>query len=161
MKIVLSLFAIGMLLTVAPMTIAGENPWFDMEKCAICKNLTAEPGLMQHFQKWEHFNTTNGLVSLSVVDKEYVSALKKAAANMDAAAANLGKGPMPYLCGSCLAYGEIMQAGAKYEEFESDNIFVSTLTSDKPEVIAKIHAWTDRTNAEMAKMAPPQAESKQ
>lgn len=158
MKTYLSLFVIGSLLAAIPAAVAEETPWFDMEKCAMCRNLMAEPGLMQHFTKWEHYKTANGLVSLSVVDKEYVPAFKKAAANMDAVSAGFSSGKLPYLCGSCMAFGDIMMAGAKYEEFESDNIFISSLSSDKPEVIAKIHSWTDRTIAEMAKMTPPPQE---
>lgn len=157
---------------VAFILIAGtpppEKPWFDMQNCAVCKNLTAEPGLMQHFTKWEHFKTADGMMNLSVVDKEYVDAYKRAQANMDAVIEKMKTtGEMPYLCGSCMAYGEILQAGAKEEKFESDNIFMSSLTCDKPEVVAKIHAWVDRTQAELAKMQQekskeetPQAEPK-
>lgn len=140
--------------------MAQEPPWFDMHNCAICKNLMAEPGLMDHFTKWEHYKTANGMLNLSVVDKEYVPAYKKACANIDATIAKFGEGEMPYLCGSCIAFGEIMEAGAKYEEFESDNIFMSTLTSEKPEVIQQIHAWVDRTHEEMAKMEQMEKQKK-
>ena len=147
---------VALVVFAAFMLIAGtppqEKPWFDMQNCAVCKNLTAEPGLMQHFTKWEHFKTADGLMNLSVVDKEYVDAYKRAQANMDAVIEKMKQGEMPYICASCMAYGEIMQAGARYEQFESDNIFMSSLTCDKPEIVAKIHAWVDRTQAEMAKM---------
>ena len=163
-----NLVTVAFVVVVAFILIAGtppeEKPWFDMQNCAICKNLTAEPGLMQHFTKWEHFKTADGLMNLSVVDKEYVPAYKKAQANMDAVIEKMKQGgEMPYLCNACMAYGEIMQEGAKYEQFQSDNIFMSSLTCDKPEVVAKIHAWVDRTQAEMAKMQEmqkPQQEEK-
>ncbi len=141
-----------------------EKPWFDMQNCAFCKSLMAEPGLMQHMLKWEHFKTADGLINITVVDKDYTDAYKKAQANMDAVTARLEKGENLPLCGSCTMFGEILKEGAKYEKFQSDNIFVSSLTCDKPEVIAKIHTWVDSTQAEMAKMQkqekPKEAEPK-
>ena len=151
--VLIIVLAIAASILVAQTPPPAEKPWFDMQKCAVCKNLMTDPALMQHFTKWEHFKTADGLINLSVVDKDYIDAYKKAQANMDAVIEKMKTtGEVPYLCGSCMAYGEIMQEGAKYEQFQSDNIFMSSLTCDKPEVVAKIHAWVDRTQVEMAKM---------
>jgi hypothetical protein len=139
------------------MLAAQEKPWFDMENCAFCKTLTAEEGLMDHFKKWEHHNVDNGSVSISVVDKEYVPAFKRAMHNMEEVSKKLQQGEMLPMCGMCEAYGELMQMGAKWDEVESDDIFVSLIYSDKADVVAAIHAMTDRTNAEMKKMEQEKA----
>lgn len=135
----------------APVALA-ETPWFDMPNCAFCKNLTAEPGLMDHITKWEHKNISNGSMTITAVDLEYLSAFKRAMGNMEKTSEALKQGQMLPMCGMCQAFGMLMQQGAKYENVESGNIFVGMMQSDKPEVVAKIHEWTDRTNAEMKKM---------
>lgn len=28
----------------------GDEPWFDLEGCSMCKNFAAEPGLMEHIE---------------------------------------------------------------------------------------------------------------
>ena len=130
---------------------AGE-PWFDMENCAFCKNLTAEPELMDHMPKWEHHNVTNGSVSITEVDKEYLPAYKKAMANMEETSKKLEAGEQLPMCGMCKAYSALMMKGVKYEEVGSGNVFVLLMHSDDPEVVKEIHAMTDRTNEELKKM---------
>jgi hypothetical protein len=149
----------GLILTVilGIMLIAGsalaeeEKPWFDLENCAFCKNLSAEEGLLDNFPKWEHYNIHNGMLTLSVVEKEYIPAFKNAIANMNKVVKQLEAGENVHLCGMCESFGSLMMAGVKIEEIESENIFVSMMTSDNPEVVEQIHQHTDRTNDEYAK----------
>ena len=132
--------------------MADEKPWFDMENCAFCKNLLAEEGLMDHITMWEHHKTNNGSVTITVVDEKYVEAYKHAMAMMDEVGKEMEQGKQVYMCGMCEAYGALMMKGAQWEVVESGNVFVTMNYSDDPEVVKEIHAMTDRTKAEMAKL---------
>ena len=109
------------------MLAAQEKPWFDMQNCAFCKNLTAEEGLMDHITKWDHHNVDNGSVCITVVDKEYLEAYKRAMHNMEEVGKKLEQGEMLPMCGLCKAYGELLKMGAKRDMVESDNVFVSIM----------------------------------
>lgn len=151
-KLTISSVVVSLVLLSFSMLAAQEKPWFDMENCAFCKNLAAEEGLMDHITKWDHHNVSNGSVCISVVDKECVEAYKRAMHNMEEVGKKLEQGEMLPMCGMCKAYGELMKMGAKWDEVESDNIFVSIMYSDNPDVVAAIHAVTNRTNDEIKKM---------
>jgi len=144
--------ALAFTLIVFVIATAQDKSWFDMENCAFCKNLTAEPGLMDHITKWDHHNVKNGSVSVTVVDEAYLPAYKKAMMGMEATAKKMQAGEKLPMCGMCEAYGAAMMKGAQSEEVQSGNIFVSLMYSNDPEVINEIHAMTDRTNDEMMKM---------
>ena len=143
---------LAFMLMVFVIATAQDKPWFDMENCAFCKNLSAQPGLMDHLTKWEHHNVKNGSVSITEVDKEYIDAYKKAIMGMEATAKRMQAGEMLPMCGMCEAYGAVMMKGAQSEEVQSGNIFISLMYSDDPEVVNEIHALTDRTNDEIMKM---------
>ena len=49
-----------------------------------------------------------------------------------------------------------MQQGAKLEEIDSDNVFITMMYAEDPAVIEQIHMHTDRTNDELAKMSEMQ-----
>jgi hypothetical protein len=148
--------ALAFTLIVFVIATAQDKPWFDMENCAFCKNMTAEPGLMDHITKWEHHNVKNGSVTVTVVDEAYLPAYQKAMMGMEATAKKMQAGEKLPMCGMCEAYGAAMMKGAQVDEVQSGNIFVDLMYSDDPEVISEIHAMTDRTNAEMKKMMETQ-----
>jgi hypothetical protein len=56
------------------------------------------------------------------------------------------------LCGFCTSYSALVEAGAKVQEFETANGMVSLVTSDKPEVVKKIHEHAKRTIKEYESM---------
>jgi hypothetical protein len=143
------LAVIVMIMALFMIATAQDKPWFDMEKCAFCSQLMAEQGLMDHMPKWEHHNTKTGGMTITVVDPEFVPAYKRAMAKMEEVGMKLQQGEQVYICGYCEAYGALM---IQFDQVESDNIFVYTAYSDKPELVDEIHAYIDRTNAEMAKM---------
>ena len=137
-------------------TADEEKAWFDLGNCDFCKNLMAEEGLMDHITKWEHHNTHNGSLTIAVVDKEYVPAFKRAGKNMEMVAERLKNGEQVNMCGMCMSYGNLMQQGAKLEEIDSDNVFITMMYAEDPAVIEQIHMHTDRTNDELAKMSEMQ-----
>lgn len=148
----ISLCVLIVSLALLVVTSADEKPWFDMENCAFCKNLKAEEGLMDNITKWEHHNVKNGTVSITVVNKEYLPAYKRAMDGMEKTSQRMEAGEQLPMCGMCEAYGAAMMKGAQWDEIQSGNTFVSIMYSSEPEVISEIHALTDRTNQEMEKM---------
>ena len=151
-------FVGALLLFSSALLVAGDDeaekadkPWFDMENCAMCKNLIAEPGLLEH-SDWENHKIDNGAVIVTTVDEEYLPAMKEASKKMQAVAEKLMAGEKHYLCGMCSAYGELYMSGAKVQSVETNHGFVEIFTSDDPATVAKIHAFADKNNEEMAKM---------
>ena len=148
--------AVALVCVVAAPVLAGsptgEKPWFDMQNCAICKAMTAEPGLMEHMTM-NTYATATGMVDVCTVDPAYKEAFDRAGAKMMATIKDLeaGKDVGP-LCGYCTSYGMLMKAGAKSEMFDMPNGSVSVMSSTNPAVIAKIQAHAKRTTEEMAKM---------
>ena len=127
---------------------SDDGSWFDMQKCEMCKPLMEEQGLMNHMT-WEHHNISSGLVSITKVDRDYLDSYKTARAKMNAVSQKMMKGEPVYLCNMCKSMGAIMQSGASTDMVQSGNTFVWVTSSGDPEVVKKIHAWTDRTNREM------------
>lgn len=151
-KRMIGLLVVSLAMLSFSVSTAQDRPWFDMENCSFCKNLLAEEGLMDHFTKWEHHNVDNGSVSITVVDKEYLEPYLRAAHNMDEVAKRLQQGENLPMCGMCQAYTDVMKMGARWDDVQSDNMFVSLWYSDDPDVVARIHAVTNTTNDELKKM---------
>ncbi|MBD3219056.1 MAG: hypothetical protein GF310_12345 [candidate division Zixibacteria bacterium] len=163
----LFLVVLGVLLIFGTLLIAGDEkgekadkPWFDMENCAMCKNLVAEPGLLEN-SDWENHKIDNGAVIVTTVDEEYLPAMKKASKQMQEVAEKLMAGEKHYLCGMCSAYGELYMSGAKVQSVETNHGFVEIFTSDDPATVEKIHAFADKNNEEMAKMMEMEHEHKE
>ncbi len=130
----------------------GEGEWFDLEGCAICKNMAAEEGLMEHMQ-WETHLVSNGCMSVAVIDPAYVAKMERAEKNMKAVMAKLEAGEQMPLCGFCMSYGNLIANGVNYEEIETGwGTHISLMTSDKPEVVEMIQAHAQKTIDEYAKM---------
>jgi len=152
---------------VAVVAFAGEeeksptnSPWFDLENCDFCKHLSAQEGLMDHMD-WENINFAAGSMSVTTVAPGYEDKFKKAIQLMEEAGKKMMAGEKLHMCGMCQSMGELFQTGkAQYESFETKGGWVSLTTSTDPETIKKIHAHTDRTNEEFAKMVAAEAHEK-
>ncbi len=136
----------------------GEAKWFDMENCGMCKNLSAEKGLMQNM-KWEQHNISNGVMSVCTVTPEFMEAHKRAEKNMEAMSKKLMSGEKIEMCGSCMALGSLFPKGLKHEKVDTENGGITLFTSDNPEVVKELHAWADKNAEEMKKMIPGTKES--
>lgn len=130
---------------------AQETPWFDLEKCDMCKNMTAEKGLMEHME-WENHLTKDGMMSVTVVAEGYEEAFHRSMKNMEAAGQKMMSGEKLYLCGFCQSYGALHMAGANFENFETEAGYINLVSSTDPAVIEKIHAHGQRTIDEYEKM---------
>jgi hypothetical protein len=130
---------------------ADETPWFDLDHCAMCKNMTAEKGLMDHMT-WENYLTKDGMMSVTVVAEGYEKAFDRSMKNMQATSEKLMSGEKLYLCGFCQSFGALHLAGANFENFETEAGYINLVTSTDPAIIEKIHAHGQRTIDEYAKM---------
>ena len=151
-NISLLLGATALLILSVPMTFAAQDaPWFDLEKCSMCKHMTAEEGLMEHME-WENLLTKDGMMLVTVVDSKYEEAFHRSMKNMEAEGAKMMAGEELYLCGFCQSYGALHMAGANFENFESDLAYITLATSHDPAVVKIIHDHTQKTIDEYAKM---------
>ena len=136
-----------------------EIAWFDMDTCSICRSFAAEEGLMDHME-WDAQLISNGMFTIAMVQPEYREAFARAAEKMQAVISKLESGEQMHLCGFCMSYGSLMQAGAKVEEFDTKAGHVSLITSSNPEVVTLIHAHGQRTLDEAEKMEAEEMASK-
>lgn len=162
-------FGIAMLtLALITVTTHGDHhkekkgkAWLDLENCVICQPMGQRMDMMAEVT-WENHKIANGSLSASVVPAKYKGVMDKLHDQMKMTAEKVMKsGDLSKCCGFCTSYGELQAAGAKSEEIKTEFGVISLLTSDDPELVKKIHAHTDKTNAEFAKMveAESQAES--
>ena len=144
----------GLLVMMAlPAGAEEETPWFDMVNCEFCKHLMDNPALLDH-TVWEHHNISNGIINVTTVDPEYMDAYHNCTKAMQEAEAKMAKGEKVKMCGMCQAMGELMMSGAKVEHVPTERGHVMLITSDNPEMVAKIQAWGKRNQDEMEKMPP-------
>jgi len=148
--------SLSLLLSVAALvySFAGETKeesWFDMKNCEMCVAMSSTPHLMENMT-WEHFNVSNGMMTVTTINGDFVDAYRTSEAKMGETVEKLQAGKETKLCNACTAYGALMAQGAKYEKFDTMHGSVSMLSSDNPETIAMIQDWGNKTNSEMEKM---------
>ncbi len=159
-KIVAAIVFCGLLVAPLASVSAGQDgPWFDMENCKMCKGMAAEKGLMENTQ-WESHAIENGLITVCTVNKGFEEAYARAQKAMHETGDLLMKGEKMDLCGFCQSYSSLMMSGAKMEEVESNAAHLTLMTSNDADVVKKIHAHLERTNAEMAQMMKAMEEMK-
>jgi len=135
----------------AAAAIAGEAPWFDMDNCAMCKNLSKHEGLLENMS-WEQYNISNGIVAVAMVKPDYMKAYRTAHMEMGEVSERLYKGKQLEMCSSCSALGACLMEGASQEYVETSHGDVWIVTSDNKETVAKLQKWSKRNMDEMAKM---------
>jgi hypothetical protein len=121
-------------------------PWFDFKNCAMCKCM-ADEGLMDHV-KCETHVIDNGMLMFASIPADKKAAFEKCEKEMKAVAEKLKSGEKVALCGFCQSYGELMKAGAKEQDVVTAAGHIHLLTSDKPDVVKKIHEHAKTTIAE-------------
>ena len=137
-------------LVAAGIGAAQEKAWFDLN-CGMCKPMFEKPGLMDNVQ-WEQHKLTNGIVAITNVPKEYLDAYRTAHEEMMKIAEGLEKGETVDMCGSCMALGKCLMAGAHEEYVKTSTGDVWIVTSDNAETVAGLHKWLERNHKEMEKM---------
>lgn len=150
------------MLVLFSMTVAEDKPWFDMEKCELCKPFMEVPGLMMGME-YEQFELESGIVTVSTVKPDLLPAYRKAVAKMLAKVDQLEKGEQMYMCGMCTAHGDLMAKGATFEYFETKYGDLALFTSSDPALVAEIKAFAKKSEDEWKKMEAmmPQGETVQ
>ena len=143
----LSLVALGLMSTFLSAQDTSEKPWFDLENCAFCKNMSSQPGLMESI-KCDTIKLDNGMMMVSFIPDELKEAMSKANKGMEATVKQLEAGKQLPLCGFCECFGNLLMQGTKLQKKHGDNSEVTLLTSDDPEIIKQIHTMADRVNKE-------------
>ncbi len=129
-----------------------EKPWFDMKNCEFCSNLCKDPHLLENMT-WNHYDISNGLMSITTVKPEYRESYLEAQKAMQALGEEMMAGKKEVkMCGMCENYGKLSGLGAKVEVINAKEGDVVLMTSDNPEVVKLIHEHGQRTREEMAKM---------
>ena len=128
----------------------------DMEKCAVCKHLAANPALLQNMS-WETFKIDNGMLCVMSAPKEMKSELEalfqKMEAEMERIKADKLAGKEVEVCALCASMGELMETGAKEQEIKTATGMIHLMTSADPAVVQKIHASADQAIAMQKHMA--------
>ncbi len=152
MKVSLTLLMSVLVLAAFAMVGAEEPaPWFDLEKCAFCKQLGAEEGLIDHMHA-EYHSISDGILWVMSVDGEYKAAFDRAQMAMQNVGMEIQKsGEMPYMCRHCASYGEFMMAGVIPECVASGVGQICMMTSSDPEMVKKLQAFGQTNAEEMAK----------
>lgn len=135
----------------AVLAFAGDKPWFDMENCAMCKPMMANPELMQNMT-WEHHDISNGIISITTVAEDYMPAFQKLQAEFEATGKKLQAGEDLPLCGMCTKLSAMMMNGAKPEYIPTLHGSIMMVTASDTEMVTNLHDWAKRTNEELKKM---------
>ena len=142
---------------------AGDECWFDLENCSMCKHLVAEKGLLENME-WENYVIADGMLSVTHVAPGYEEAYGRCMHNMEQTGQQLMTGQQMYLCGFCQSYGGLHMAGAQFETVETGVGQIDLVTSSDPEVVEMIRIHAQRTideyNAMLAEGHAPGAPGK-
>lgn len=134
-------------------------PWFDMDHCPVCKSMTSNKELMEHMN-WETFVIDNGMLCVTTFPASEKEAMAKCKKEMEEAIAKVKSGKTEDLCGCCISFGALLEAGAKQKEIETATGCITMLTSDKPEVVKKIQDHAKRTIEEFTALKAGEPKNK-
>ncbi len=143
----LLLTAIGCLVV-----FAADEPWFDLKKCAFCKTLADQPGLVDHM-KTEYFNLHNGMMSITHIDKDYLPAFAKAQEAKKPIIQDLQAGKKVYTCPHCTTLGSLMMSGVIPDEVRSGENIVVVYTSNDSAMVAKLQDFGKKSAEGLAALA--------
>ena len=138
-----------------------EPPWFDLKNCAFCKHLDAEPGLIEHMQM-EWLDLPKGILMIGRVDEAYREAYERANKKMEKVGKHMMEtGEIPYMCGHCRAYGELIMLAGEPQHIRGELAEVLIWTSENPETVKKMQAFAKRTMDELAAFETPAADTEE
>lgn len=155
-KILLTLATMSILVVAALATAeekkTAEKPWYDMQNCVFCKELTAQPGLMEHM-KHDYHNVSTGTISVLQVDASHMDAFKKAMVGMQSVAGKMEQGKMPYMCQHCEMMGSLMMnSNIKIDQIETNFGSLTVYATQDSATMAMLHEFATRSNEEGKKM---------
>lgn len=147
-----SFLVIGLALLIC-VAFAQDKPWFDVKNCSFCKELTAQPGLLQHM-KYEYHNIDGGFMSITIVDKDWQEPYLKAMTAMQKVGEDMktSGNPVP-MCQFCTKFGEFMMKGTKSQVIHSELGDIFMMTSADTAIVTELQAFATRTREELTKLS--------
>ena len=136
--------AVMMLLSIAFIATASDEPWVDLKKCAFCRTLSDQPGLIEHM-KTEYHNLHNGTMSITHIDKEYQAAFAKAQEAMRPVVRDLQAGKQIYTCPHCTTIGSLMMSGVIPDQILSGDNTIVVYTSSDSTMVKKIQEFGQKS----------------
>jgi len=145
------LFAL-IIISALPMT-ADEGDWFDTEKCLYCKELAAEPGLLEHMDH-ELYDLERGAVSITTVSPEYLDRYRKVVDKMMVIGKEMaeGKHRKAYVCEHCEFFGLMIMQGVDVERVMTKSGEVLIMTSDDSVNVELIREYADKSRKAVERM---------
>jgi hypothetical protein len=139
-----------LLMTTAALAAAPTGNWFDLDNCAMCRNLTADEELFSNMQ-WENKLFANGLLEITKVPAHFEDRFQELSAKMQATGQKLMAGEQLPMCGMCQSYGTLMMAGATMDQITSGESHMTIISSQDPKIVAMIRTHGQTTIDEYAK----------
>lgn len=134
----------------ATMAMAGDSHWFDMENCGMCKPFMKHDKLIDNCN-WESYPIKSGLMMVTVVNDNYMSAFQMAQTEMNVISEKLKAGKDVQLCGSCNALSALFPRGLTAESIDTPRGNIHLFTAGDPEVVSALQKWDKRNSEEMKK----------
>jgi len=141
------LLTFALLLVSMSLAVAEDGgDWFDMKNCVFCKNISAEPGLLEHMTT-EYHHLDNGYISITAVTPEYHEAyVRMQQAMQKTAEGMMSAKSMPPMCPHCIKYGELMMTpGIKTQSVSTFAGDIMMMTSDNADQVRQLQAFADKT----------------
>jgi hypothetical protein len=131
---------------------AADEPWFDLEKCAFCKEIAKQPGLLDHM-KTEYHDTKTGVLSVTYIDKDYEAAFANAQKGIGQVVADKMAGKAVVACKHCTAIGEFYGMGIMPESIKSEKCIIIIYSSPDAAVVTKLQDFGKKSNEAIAERA--------
>jgi hypothetical protein len=129
---------------------AEEKTWFDTEKCAFCRQVGQQAGLLESM-KTEYHDARTGIISVAYVGDDHWDEFGKARQGMQKVAEEMQSGTMPYMCGHCETLGSFYGRGVQIESIRSEKCILSLYSSADSGMVAELQAFGRRCAAESAR----------
>jgi hypothetical protein len=132
--------SIGIVLIGAFAMATDPEPWFDMQNCAFCKEIAAQPGLADQFHH-EYHMLHNGMMSITHVGKDFKDAFAKAQQGMQAVIKDMQSGKEVKMCRHCSTLGSLYQLGVMPDQIMRGEDIIVVYTSSDTAAVRKIQEF--------------------
>jgi hypothetical protein len=155
---VVVLAAAAIMLASTSLLAQDETKWLDPANCHFCQPLTEPEGLLESLG-WEHHKIAHGSMSVTTYKPEWKENFEAASVKMTELWVTFDPAQEYQLCGMCQAWMGLPMDKVTFESVKFNGGEIGMSTSTDPEVVAQLHALTDKTIAEyeaMMKMEMPE-----
>jgi hypothetical protein len=140
-----------MIIAIAFIATAGDEPWFDLKKCEFCNKLSAQPGLIEHMTT-EYHQLHNGTMSITHIDKDYKASFTKALEAMRPVVKALQEGKKVYTCPHCTTLGQLYMQGVNPDHIESGENIMEIYTSADSTMVKKLQEFGAKSEKGMEEL---------